>query len=57
MNDNHAEAMPPPDDEMRAAGLEGRGTSRVGNHEVLGDPNIEGRVSRRAVSEEVRRDS
>src|SRR5262245_11859773 len=34
--------LPPPDDEMRAAGLDGRWFISVGNHEVWGDPKIEG---------------
>ena len=34
--------LPPPDSEMRAAGLEGRWFMGVGNHEVWGDPKIEG---------------
>ena len=34
--------LPPPDDEMRAAGLDGRWFVSVGNHEVWGDPKIEG---------------
>jgi len=34
--------LAPPDAEMRAAGLEGRWFMSVGNHEVWGDPKIEG---------------
>jgi hypothetical protein len=37
--------LPPPDDEMRAAGLKGRWFLGVGNHEVWGDPKIEGVLS------------
>jgi hypothetical protein len=35
----------PPDDEMRAAGLDGRWFIGVGNHEVWGDPNIQGTLN------------
>ena len=42
---HHAEQLPPPDDEMRAAGLDGRWFIGVGNHEVWGDPKIEGTLS------------
>jgi len=37
--------LPPPDSEMRAAGLEGRWFVGLGNHEVQGDPKIEGLLS------------
>ncbi|HEY1983106.1 MAG TPA: metallophosphoesterase [Xanthobacteraceae bacterium] len=37
--------LPPPDEEMRAAGLEGRWFLSVGNHEVWGDPKIEGTLA------------
>ena len=37
--------LPAPDDQMRAAGLEGRVFTAVGNHEVWGDPDIEGVLS------------
>jgi hypothetical protein len=37
--------LPPPDDEMVAAGLEGRYYPTVGTHEVWDDPNIEGVLS------------
>ena len=37
--------LPPPDAEMRAAGLDGRFFASVGNHEVWGDPKIEGMLS------------
>jgi hypothetical protein len=33
--------LPPPDDELRAVGLECRWFLSVGNHEVWGDPKIE----------------
>jgi len=37
--------LPPPDAEMKAAGLEGRYFPSVGNHEVWDDPQIEGVLS------------
>jgi hypothetical protein len=37
--------LPAPDAAMRAAGLEGRWFPTVGNHEVWGDPKIEGVLS------------
>jgi predicted phosphohydrolase len=37
--------LPAPDREMKAAGLEGRFFPSVGNHEVWGDPKIEGVLS------------
>jgi hypothetical protein len=37
--------LPAPDASMRAAGLEGRWFPTVGNHEVWGDPKIEGLLS------------
>jgi len=37
--------LPPPDAEMRAAGLDGRLFPAVGNHEVWADMNIEGLLS------------
>ncbi len=37
--------LPAPDASMRAAGLEGRWFPTVGNHEVWGDPKIEGVLS------------
>jgi len=37
--------LPPADADMRAAGLEGRWFMSVGNHEVWGDPKIEGVLS------------
>jgi calcineurin-like phosphoesterase family protein len=45
VNDTMLKQLPPPDDEMRAAGLEGRWFIGVGNHEVWGDPKIEGTLS------------
>ena len=42
VNDTMLKQLPPPDSEMRAAGLEGRWFMSVGNHEVWGDPKIEG---------------
>jgi hypothetical protein len=45
VNDTMLKLLPPPDDEMRAAGLEGRWYLSVGNHEVWGDPKIEGTLS------------
>ena len=43
--DTMLKPLPPPDDEMRAAGLEGRWFLSVGNHEVWGDPKIEGTLA------------
>jgi hypothetical protein len=37
--------LPPPGESMRKAGLEGRWYPSVGNHEVWGDPKIEGVLS------------
>jgi hypothetical protein len=45
VNDTMLKQLPPPDDEMRAAGLDGRWFIGVGNHEVWGDPKIEGTLS------------
>jgi hypothetical protein len=45
VNDTMLKQLPPPDDEMRAAGLDGRWFIGVGNHEVWGDPTIEGTLS------------
>ena len=42
VNDTQLKPLPPADSEMRAAGLEGRWFIGVGNHEVWGDPKIEG---------------
>jgi Calcineurin-like phosphoesterase len=43
--DTMLKPLPPPDDEMRASGLEGRWFLSVGNHEVWGDPKIEGTLA------------
>src|SRR6476659_9741010 len=40
VNDTQLKPLPPPDSEMRAAGLEGRWFVGIGNHEVWGDPGI-----------------
>jgi hypothetical protein len=45
VNNTMLKQLPAPDDEMRAAGLEGRWFIGVGNHEVWGDPKIEGTLS------------
>src|SRR5215510_10797504 len=45
VNDTMLKQLPAPDDEMRAAGLEGRWLMGVGNHEVWGDPRIDGVLS------------
>jgi Calcineurin-like phosphoesterase len=42
VHDSMLKLLPAPDDEMRAAGLGGRWFISVGNHEVWGDPKIEG---------------
>ena len=42
VNDTMLKQLPPADSEMRTAGLEGRWFMGVGNHEVWGDPKIEG---------------
>src|SRR5204863_681390 len=42
VNETQLKPLPPADAEMRAAGLDGRWFMSVGNHEVWGDPNIEG---------------
>jgi hypothetical protein len=42
VNDTMLKQLPAADSEMRAAGLEGRWFIGVGNHEVWGDPKIEG---------------
>jgi predicted phosphohydrolase len=42
VNEHVLSKLPAPDAEMRAAGLEGRFYPSVGNHEVWGDPKIEG---------------
>ena len=45
MNDLLFSKLPAPDDELLAAGLEGRYFPAVGNHEVWDDPKIEGVLS------------
>src|SRR5580765_6290972 len=45
VNDTQLKPLPAPDHKMRAAGLEGRWFMSVGNHEVWGDPKIEGVLS------------
>jgi predicted phosphohydrolase len=45
VNDELMKHLPAPDAQMRAAGLEGRVFTAVGNHEVWGDPDIEGVMS------------
>ena len=45
MNDTMLKQLPPADSQMRAAGLQGRWLMSVGNHEVWGDPKIEGVLS------------
>jgi hypothetical protein len=45
VNDTMLKLLPAPDAEMRAAGLEGRWFMSVGNHEVWGDPKIEGTLA------------
>ena len=45
VNDTMLKKLPPADDELRAAGLDGRWFIGVGNHEVWGDPKIEGTLN------------
>src|SRR5205823_6117866 len=45
LNETMLSQLPPPDNEMRAAGLEGRWFIGVGNHELWADPKIEGTLS------------
>ena len=45
VNDTMLKRLPLPDDEMRAAGLDGRWFIGIGNHEVWGDPKIEGTLN------------
>lgn len=45
VNDTMLKKLPPPNDELRAAGLDGRWFIGVGNHEVWGDPKIEGTLN------------
>ena len=42
LNERVLKQLPPPDAEMRAAGLSGRLYASVGNHEVWDDTNVEG---------------
>ena len=42
VNDDVLKELPAPDEQMHAAGLEGRMFLAVGNHEVWGDTNVEG---------------
>jgi hypothetical protein len=42
VNENVLHQLPPPDEEMRAAGLPGRMFPAVGNHEVWDDSDVEG---------------
>lgn len=42
VNEQVLKQLPPPDDEMRAAGLPGRVFPAVGNHEVWDDSDVEG---------------
>jgi hypothetical protein len=44
-NETMLSQLPPPDSEMRAAGLEGRWFVGIGNHEVWADPKIDGVLS------------
>ena len=45
LNDTMLKQLPPADGEMRAAGLDGRWFMSAGNHEVWGDPRIEGMLN------------
>jgi predicted phosphohydrolase len=45
VSDTMLKLLPPRDEEMRAAGLDGRWFISIGNHEVWGDPKIEGTLS------------
>ncbi len=45
VNEDVLKKLPPPDNQMRAAGLPGRVFPAVGNHEVWGDPDVEGLLS------------
>ena len=42
VNEDLLKQLPPPDDQMKAAGLPGRVFPAVGNHEVWGDSDVEG---------------
>src|SRR5713101_5469592 len=45
VNEDVLKKLPPPDDQMRAAGLPGRVFPAVGNHEVWDDSDVEGLLS------------
>jgi hypothetical protein len=45
VNETLLQKLPPPDAEMRTAGLDGRYFLGIGNHEVWNDPKIEGVLS------------
>jgi len=45
VNEDVLKQLPPPDDQMRAAGLPGRVFPAVGNHEVWNDSDVEGLLS------------
>jgi hypothetical protein len=45
VNETMLSQLPPADNEMRAAGLEGRWFIGIGNHEVWADPKIDGLLS------------
>ena len=45
VNDTMLKKLPPPDEDMRAAGLDGRWFIGIGNHEVWGDQKIEGTLN------------
>ena len=45
MNDDVMKQLPPPNDQMRAAGLVGRFFTSVGNHEVWEDTQAQGFLS------------
>jgi hypothetical protein len=42
VNEDVLKKLPPPDGQMRAAGLPGRVFTAIGNHEVWGDSDVEG---------------
>jgi hypothetical protein len=45
VNEDVLKKLPPPDEEMRAAGLPGRVFTAIGNHEVWNDSDVEGVLS------------
>jgi hypothetical protein len=45
VNDSMLKQLPAPDEELRAAGLDGRFFMSVGNHEVWADPKIDGMLT------------